>query len=143
MEFLWTNIDVFQKCIKDDEMAEATNLLKIIFTQYIRYAFEKIFELEKIGSLNNDSLEFKINKSELAGLIAILIESNILELPKTGGRYDFFEKYFRWKDNSGQSQKMNNMKGDIAKIRSQDSINKRTKGALDIFGKLEDGYNSL
>ncbi len=144
--FVRTIEDVFDQIgnrIIDEEMTETTSLLKIMFTQSIRFKYRQIFELENLAVLRNDSLSFKINKSELTGLITILIEADVLELPKTGGRYDFFEKYFRWVDGNGKFQPLRNIKGDISKIKSQDSTDRRTKGALDIFGKLEDGFNSL
>ncbi len=135
--------DQISKSIPDDEMSETVILLKIMFTQSIQYNYRQIFELDKLAVLSNDSLNFKINKSELTGLIAILIEAEILDLPRTGGKYDFFEKYFRWRDSSGKIQSLNNLKGDIAKIKSQISTDRRTKGTLDIFGKLEEGFNCL
>lgn len=135
--------DQLSKSITDDEMSEASNLLKIMFTQSIQFRFSQIFELDTLAGISFDSLKFNVNKSELTGFIAILIEADILELPKTGGRYDFFEKYFRWLDGNGTFQTLRNTKGDISKIKSQDSIDRRTKGALDVFGKLEEGFNNL
>ncbi len=135
--------DHISKSISDNEMSETVILLKIMFNQSIQYNYRQLFELDKLAVLSNDSLNFKINKSELTGLIAILIEAEILDLPKTGGKYVFFEKYFRWRDSSGKAQSLNNLKGDIAKIKSQISTDRRTKGAVDIFGKLEDGFNCL
>lgn len=137
----------FKKTITDPEMIETIDLLNIKLAGSIRVTFKDLFELEKISTSNIDSLDFNLNKSQLTGLIALLIKGDLIELRKgiSGfhSKYDFFEKYFRWKDDKGNKNKMTGLKGDLNKVFSKKDANKRSAGYLQVFDIIEDACNNL
>ena len=138
----------FSGVILKPEFKEHQDLLINLNTQcanYIRFQFQNIFKNHANNYLNTETLDFYLDRNQLAGLIHLIIESELLEplgkkTKQRIGKLDFFEKYFRWTDlKTNEKKKLTHLSSEITKIKSLD----RAEGFHKVFQTLLKTYNAI
>lgn len=138
----------FCRLILKIEFKSDQDLLLSLNTQcsnYIRYQFKSVFKNHANSYTNTDTLDFYLDRNQLAGLIHLLIESELLEplgrkTKQRIGKLDFFEKYFRWTDlETNKIKKLTFLSSEITKIKNSE----RAEGFHSVFKTIAKTYHSI
>ena len=119
--------------------------LNTICANFIRFQFSSIYKNHINNFQNNDTLDFFLNRNQLAGLIHLLLETELLEplgkkTKNRPGKYDFFIKYFRWFDfDTNEFKKFTHLSTEIDKIKTSE----RAKGFHTVYKSISKTYNRL
>jgi hypothetical protein len=114
-------------------------------SNYIRYQFQSVFKNHSNSYINTDTLDFYLDRNQLAGLIHLLIETELLEplgrkTKQRIGKLDFFEKYFRWTDlETNEKKKLTHLSSEITKIKNSE----RAEGFHSVFKTIAKTYNTI
>ncbi len=114
-------------------------------SNYIRYHFQSVFKNHANSYINTDTLDFYLDRNQLAGLIHLLIETELLEplgrkTKQRIGKLDFFEKYFRWTDlETNEKKKLTHLSSEITKIKNSE----RAEGFHTVFKTIAKTYSII